>query len=175
MTRSTAALIFMAVVVVACGPAATTATTATKTDTATAAATGGSTTGLRGDACSLARGDVEAVIGPATSQQPTPGGDATACVFTSNEGLLTFAVTRTPFSRTDFDNSAKQMPGAQTESGIGDAAYSSTLGATGASATTLLVLKGSTHLTFQATSRSKDGPALLAALRAVARKVAGSL
>lgn len=168
MTRITAALIFMAIVV-ACGPAATT------TATPAPATPGGSATGLRADACSLARADVEAVIGPATSQQPTPGADATACVFTSNEGLLTFTVTRAPFSRTDFDNAAKQMPGAQAESGIGDAAYSSTLGAAGAGVTTFFVLKGSTQIVLQATSRAKDGPALLAALRTVARKVASSL
>lgn len=193
MRRITAALIVMAMAVVGCAPAATTATP-TLNPTATASATSGATstvsvtaspsgTGVRADACSLARSDVEPVIGSVTSQQAqttsVPGTTAamnvTACVFTSSDGLLTFAVTRAQVSRADFDNAVKQMPGMQAESGIGDAAFSGTISAAGAGVTTLFVLKGSTYFTLQATSRSKDGPALLTALRPVARKVAATL
>ncbi|MDP9282942.1 MAG: hypothetical protein M3P38_12680, partial [Chloroflexota bacterium] len=66
-------------------------------------------------------------------------------------------------------------PGMQAESGIGDAAFSGTISTAGTAVTSFFVLKGSTYFTLQATSRSKDGPALLAALRTVARKVAGTL
>jgi hypothetical protein len=185
----TAFLLTLAVVA-GCAPAATTATaspTATATSsvaTATASATASpSATGVRADACTLARSDVETIIGPVTSQQAQttaiPGTAAnmnlTACAFTSNDGLLTFAVTRAQMSRTDFDNSVKQVPGVQSESGIGDAAYSGTVSAAGAGVTMLFVLKGSTYFTLQATSRSKDGTALLTALRPVAQKVAGTL
>lgn len=184
---STAFILTLAVVA-GCAPAATTATaspTATATSSvATATATASpSATGVRADACTLARSDVETVIGSVTSQQAQttaiPGTAAnmnlTACAFTSNDGLLTFAVTRAQMSRTDFDNSVKQVPGVQAESGIGDAAYSGTVSAAGAGVTMLFVLKGSTYFTLQATSRSKDGTALLAALRPVAQKVAGTL
>ena len=191
MTRITA-LIFTAIVLAGCAPAASTAsaspstatpTSATSTATSTASATARpSATGVTSDACTLARTDVETVIGPVTSQQSqttaVPGTTAamnlTACVFTSNDGFLTFAVTRAPVSRTDFDNAVKQMPGVQAES-IGDAAYSATISAAGAGVTTLFVLKGQTYFTLQATSRSKDGPALLTSLRTVGQKVAATL
>jgi len=192
MTRITA-LIFTAVVLGGCAPTATTASpspsspsptsAATSLATATSAATTSpSATGVRSDACTLARSDVETVIGTVTSQQAqttaVPGTTAamnlTACVFTSNDGLLTFAVTRAPVSRTDFDNAVKQMPGVQVES-IGDSAYSATISAAGAGVTTVFVLKGQTYFTLQATARSKDGTALLSALRTVAQKVAGTL
>jgi hypothetical protein len=192
MPRITATLILTLAVVAGCAPAATTATgspTATAssslaTATATASVTASaSATGVRADACTLARSDVETVIGAVTSQQAqttaVPGTTATmnvgACAFTSSDGLLTFAITRAQITRTDFDNSVKQIPGVQTESGIGDAAYSGTVSAAGAGVTMLFVLKGSTYFTLQATSRSKDGSALLAALRPVAQKVAGTL
>ena len=192
MTRITA-LIFTAVLLAGCAPAATTASPTTvgqsSTPSATSAATStvsatssASATGVRTDACTLARSDVETVIGTVTSQQSqstaVPGTTAamnlTACVFTSNDGFLTFAVTRAPVSRTDFDNAVKQMPGVQTES-IGDSAYSATISAGGAGVTTLFVLKGQTYFTLQATSRSKDGTALLTSLRTVGQKVAGTL
>lgn len=101
--------------------------------------------------------------------------NVTACAFTSSDGLLTFAVSRAPVTRTDFDTAARQIPGVQAESGLGDAAYSGTISVAGAGVTTLMVLKGSTYFTLQGTSRTKDGPALLAALRPVAQKVAGTL
>jgi hypothetical protein len=191
MTRITA-LIFTAIVLAGCAPAATTAssspgtatpTSATSTATSAASATvRPSATGVTSDACTLARTDVETVIGPVTSQQSqttaVPGTTAamnlTACVFTSNDGFLTFAVTRAPVSRTDFDNAVKQVPGVQSES-IGDAGYSATVSAAGAGVTTLFVLKGQTYFTLQATSRSKDGPALLTSLRTVGQKVAATL
>jgi len=193
MPRIISALMVSAMLVTACAPGATTASpTPTATATATTAATAPGTataaaspaaTGVRADACSLARGDVEAVIGPVTSQQAqntavpgtTTGMNVSACVFTSADGLLTFAVTRAAVSRTDFDNAVRQMPGVQTESGIGDTAYSGTISAGSSGITTLFVLKGSTYFTMQATSRGKDGPALLSALRPVAQKVAGTL
>ena len=191
MTRITA-LIFTAIVLAGCAPAATpassspgTATPTSATSTATSAASATvrpSATGVTSDACTLARTDVETVIGPVTSQQSqttaVPGTTAamnlTACVFTSNDGFLTFAVTRAPVSRTDFDNAVKQVPGVQSES-IGDAGYSATVSAAGAGVTTLFVLKGQTYFTLQATSRSKDGPALLTSLRTVGQKVAATL
>jgi hypothetical protein len=192
MTRITA-LIFTAVVVAGCAPSTTTASpspsspsptsSGTPTATSTASATvRPSATGVTSDACTLARTDVETVIGPVTSQQAqttaVPGTTAamnlTACVFTSNDGFLTFAVTRAPISRTDFDNAVKQIPGVQSES-IGDAAYSATVSAAGAGVTTIFVLKGQTYFTLQATARSKDGTALLTLLRTVAQKVAGTL
>ena len=137
---------------------------------------------MRSDACTLARSDVETVIGTVTSQQAqttavpgtTTAMNLTACVFTSNDGFLTFAVTRAPISRTDFDNAVKQVPGVQAES-IGDAGYSATVSAGGAGVTTLFVLKGQTYFTLQATSRTKDGPALLTSLRTVGQKVAATL
>jgi PBP1b-binding outer membrane lipoprotein LpoB len=191
MTRI-AALIFTAIVLAGCAPAASTAsaspstatpTSATSTATSAPSATARpSATGVTSDACTLARTDVETVIGPVTSQQSqttaVPGTTAamnlTACVFTSNDGFLTFAVTRAPISRTDFDNAVKQVPGVQAES-IGDAAYSATVSAAGAGVTTLFVLKGQTYFTLQATSRSKDGTALLTSLRTVGQKVAATL
>lgn len=192
MKRITA-IIFTAVVLAGCAPAATTASpspgtpsstpSATSTATSAALATGSpSATGVRSDACALARNDVETVIGPVTSQQAqntavpgtTTAMNLTACVFTSNDGFLTFAVTRAPISRTDFDNAVKQMPGVQPET-IGDTAYSATVSAAGTGVTTLFVLKGQTYFTLQATSRSKDGAALLTSLRTVGQKVAGTL
>ena len=189
MPRITAGFILTLGIVVACSPTATTATatpTTTPSSVTTASATAAaspSASGVRADACSLSRSDVEPVIGTVTSQQAqttsVPGTTASmniaACAFTSSDGLLTFAVTRAPVSRTDFDNTVKQVPGVQAESGIGDAAYSGTASAAGAGVTMLFVLKGSTYFTLQATSRSKDGPALLAALRSTAQKVAGAL
>ena len=195
MTRITA-LIFTAIALAGCAPAATSAspsptspssaspsssgaTTATSTASATVRP---SATGVTSDACTLARADVETVIGPVTSQQAqttavpgtTTAMNVTACVFTSNDGFLTFAVTRAPVSRTDFDNAVKQMPGVQPES-IGDSAYSATISAAGAGVTTLFVLKGQTYFTLQATARSKDGTALLTSLRTVGQKVAATL
>lgn len=174
MPRISAAIIVLAVVVAGCTPA----TTATSPTPSAASATSVTT-----DACTLARSDVEPVIGSVTSQQAqttsvpgtTAGMNVTACVFTSSDGLLTFGVTRAQVSRTDFDNAVKQMPGMQAESGIGDAAFSGTISTAGTAVTSFFVLKGSTYFTLQATSRSKDGAALLAALRTVARKVAGTL
>jgi ribosomal protein L27 len=174
MPRISAAIIVLAVVIAGCTPA----TTATSPTPSAASATSVTT-----DACTLARSDVEPVIGSVTSQQAqttsvpgtTVGMNVTACVFTSSDGLLTFGVTRAQVSRTDFDNAVKQMPGMQAESGIGDAAFSGTISTAGTAVTSLFVLKGSTYFTLQATSRSKDGAALLAALRTVARKVAGTL
>jgi hypothetical protein len=174
MPRISAAIIVLAVVVAGCTPA----TTATSPTPSAASATSVTT-----DACTLARSDVEPVIGSVTSQQAqttsvpgtTVGMNVTACVFTSSDGLLTFGVTRAQVSRTDFDNAVKQMPGMQAESGIGDAAFSGTIGTAGTAVTSFFVLKGSTYFTLQATSRSKDGAALLTALRTVARKVAGTL
>jgi hypothetical protein len=174
MPRISAAIIVLAMVAAGCTPA-TTATSPTPSAP--------SATSVTTDACSLARSDVEPVIGSVTSQQAqttsvpgtTVGMNVTACVFTSSDGLLTFGVTRAQVSRTDFDNAVKQMPGMQAESGIGDAAFSGTISTAGTAVTSLFVLKGSTYFTLQATSRSKDGPALLAALRTVARKVAGTL
>jgi ribosomal protein L27 len=174
MPRISAAIIVLAVVVAGCTPA----TTATSPTPSAASATSVTT-----DACTLARSDVEPVIGSVTSQQAqttsvpgtTVGMNVTACVFTSSDGLLTFGVTRAQVSRTDFDNAVKQMPGMQAESGIGDAAFSGTISTAGTAVTSFFVLKGSTYFTLQATSRSKDGPALLAALRTVARKVAGTI
>jgi hypothetical protein len=192
MTRI-AALILTVIALAGCAPASTSASpsptspsstpSATSTATSTVAATASaSATGVRSDACTLARTDVETVIGPVTSQQAqttavpgtTTAMNLTACVFTSNDGFLTFAVTRAPVSRTDFDNAVKQMPGVQAES-IGDSAYSATISAAGAGVTTIFVLKGQTYFTLQATARSKDGPALLSSLRTVAQKVAGTL
>ena len=190
MTRITA-LIF-AVALAGCGPAATTASpspitssatpSATSTATSTTSTSSPSATSVRSDACTLARSDVETVIGPVTSQQAqntavpgtTTAMNLTACVFTSNDGFLTFAVTRAPISRTDFDNAVKQMPGVQSES-IGDTAYSATVSAAGTGVTTIFVLKGQTYFTLQATSRSKDGAALLTSLRTVGQKVAATL
>lgn len=174
MPRISAAIIVLAMVAAGCTPATTAASPTPSAPSATSVTT---------DACSLARSDVEPVIGSVTSQQAqttsvpgtTVGMNVTACVFTSSDGLLTFGVTRAQVSRTDFDNAVKQMPGMQAESGIGDAAFSGTITTAGTAVTTLFVLKGSTYFTLQATSRSKDGPALLAALRTVARKVAGTL
>jgi hypothetical protein len=187
------ALIIAAIAFAGCAPAATSASpspgspSATSSATALATSTASATarpsaTGVTSDACTLARSDVEAVIGPVTSQQAqttaVPGTTAamnlTACVFTSNDGFLTFAVTRAPVSRTDFDNAVKQMPGVQPET-IGDSAYSSTVSAAGAGVTTIFVLKGGTYFTLQATSRSKDGAALLTSLRSVGQKVAATL
>jgi hypothetical protein len=192
MTRITA-LMFIAIMLAGCAPAATTASPSPTSTSSTPSATPGatsivsattspSTTGVRSDACTLARSDVETVIGTVTSQQAqntaVPGTTAsmnlTACVFTSNDGFLTFAVTRAPISRTDFDNAVKQMPGVQVES-IGDTAYSATVSAAGTGVTTLFVLKGQTYFTLQATSRSKDGAALLTSLRTVGQKVAATL
>ena len=161
------ALIVMAMLVAACAPAGTTATSTPTSTATTAASTAAATspsaatsspsaTGVRADACSLARTDVESVIGTVTSQQSqtaavpgtTAGMNVTACAFTSADGLLAFAVTRAAVSRTDFDNAVRQMPGVQTESGIGDAAYSATVSAAGTGVTSLFVLKGSTYFTF---------------------------
>lgn len=180
MSRVGTALILAAMVLAACGPAAP---TTTGTATATASATGATSTASTAaspssaGACPLA-GDVETVIGPVTAQQ----GTATAplggvCIFTSNGGGLLVTLTRAP-TRADFDNTVRaSMPGAQAESGLGDAAYSTTMKVPNAGpwVVTLAVLKGSTHMIFQASSTSKDGAALLAALKPVARKVADTL
>jgi hypothetical protein len=192
MTRITA-LMFIAIMLAGCAPAATTASPSPTSTSSTPSATPGATstvsattspsaTGVRSDACTLARSDVETVIGTVTSQQAqntavpgtTTAMNLTACVFTSNDGFLTFAVTRAPISRTDFDNAVKQMPGVQAET-IGDTAYSATVSAGGSGVTTLFVLKGQTYFTLQATSRSKDGAALLTSLRTVGQKVAATL
>lgn len=167
------------------GTAPTGTATATSTATAAAASPTGSP-GIRADACALARADVEPVIGTVTAQQArtdtVPGTTApmnvTACVFTSADGAMTFAVTRAPVTRADFEAAVRQVPGVRAEAGVGDSAFSGTVSATGAglgSATTLFVLKGSTYFTIQAASRTRDGAALLIAARALAQKVAGTL
>jgi len=99
------------------------------------------------------------------------------CIFSSSNGGLIFTLTPAP-SRADFENTVRlSMPGAQAESGLGDAAYYSImkLPNEGPWVTSLAILKGTTHIIFQASSTAKDGQALLAALRQAARKVVGSL
>ncbi len=180
MSRISTALILAAMVLAACGSATpTTAGPPGGTTSATGATSTASTAAspASGSACPLP-GDVEAVIGPVTAQQ----GTATAalggvCVFTSNGGGLLVTLTRAP-TRADFDNTVRaSMPGAQAESGLGDAAYSTSMKVPsgGPSVVTLAVLKGSTHLILQASSQSRDVAALLAALKPLARKVADTV
>ena len=178
MSRISTALILAAMVLASCG-SATPATTGTGTASAPSATSTAPTAASpsSGNACPLP-GDVEAVIGALTAQQ----GTATAalggvCVYTSNGGGLLVTLTRAP-TRADFDNTVRvSMPGAQAESGLGDAAYSTSMKVPsgGPSVVTLAVLKGSTHMILQASSQSKDVAALLAALKPVARKVADSV
>src|SRR6266545_3849079 len=72
-------------------------------------------------------------------------------------------------SRADFDNVAKQVPGAQPISGLGDAAYGASAGTGGAGAATVLVLKGSKYISVVATSTSKTGTVLLDGSKTLAR------
>ena len=180
MSRVGTALILVAMVLAACGsPTPTTAGPAG----ATASATGGTSTASTAatpssaSACPLAS-DVETVIGPVTAQQGTASGQlGGVCVFTSNGGGLLVTLTRAP-TRADFDNTVRaSMPGAQAESGLGDAAYSTSMKVPngGPSVVTLAVLKGSTHMILQASSQSKDVAPLLAALKPLARKVADTV
>lgn len=179
MPRISTALILAAMVLAACGSATP---TATGTAIATASATGATSTSTAASpaatgACPPAS-DVEPVIGPVTAQQ----GTATAalggvCIFTSSDGGLIVTFTRAP-TRADFENTVKVgMPGAQAESGVGDAAYSTVMKVPnqGPWVASLAMLKGSTQVMFQASSTSRDGAALLTALRPMARKVAGAL
>ena len=178
MSRIRSALILTVMVLAACGPAPTATATASAAASSTGPAPTASTASpSSGSACPTAA-DVETVIGAVTAQQGTASAAVGGvCIFTSNGGGLLVTLTRAP-TRADFDNTVRaSMPGAQAESGLGDAAYSTSMKVPsgGPSVVTLAVLKGSTHMILQASSQSKDVAALLAALKPVAKKVADSV
>jgi hypothetical protein len=100
---------------------------------------------------------------------------ASACVYRGANGLLTIAVLDGATSRADFDNIAKQLPGTQPISGLGDAAYGASSGTSGAAGATVLSLKGSKYLSLSVTSSSKTGDALLDGLKSLARTAVGKL
>jgi hypothetical protein len=131
----------------------------------------------------LVKADVEAVVGSVsdtpigTSVPSVPGvaDKGSACVYHGATGLLTVAVLDRATSRSDFDNIAKQVPGAQAIPSLGDAAYGASGGASGVGGATVLVLKGTAYLSLSATSSSKTSDALFDGVKGLARAAIGKL
>ena len=127
--------------------------------------------------------DAEAVVGtvtdtPVSTSAPAVAGvadHASACVYRGASGVLTVAVVDRSTSRADFDNVAKQVPGAQPVPGLGDAAYGASSGGGSAGGATVLVLKGSKFLSLSVSASSKGGDALLDALKTLARSAIAKL
>ena len=127
--------------------------------------------------------DAEAVVGAvsdtpvSTSAPAVPGvaDQASACVYRGASGVLTVAVVDRSTSRADFDNVAKQVPGAQPIPGLGDAAYGASSGGGSAGGATVLVLKGSKFVSLSVSASSKSGDALLDALKTLARSAIAKL
>ena len=137
-----------------------------------------------GSVCALVtKTDAEAIVGAvtetpvSTSAPAVPGvaDQASACVYRGTTGVLTVAVVDRSTSRADFDNVAKQVPGAQPISGLGDAAYGASSGGGSAGGATVLVLKGSKFLSLSVSASSKSGDALLDALKTLARSAIAKL
>jgi hypothetical protein len=159
-------------------------TLAACTSTTTGGTGATSATGSTSASCALvAKADAEAVVGavtdtPVGTSAPAVSGvadSASACVYRGANGVVTIALVERSTSRADFDNVAKQVPGAQPISGLGDAAYGASSGTGGAGAATVLVLKGSKYISVAATSTSKSGEALLDASKPLARTAIGKL
>lgn len=127
--------------------------------------------------------DAETLVGAvtdapvSTSAPAVPGvaDQASACVYRGASGVLTVAVVDRSTSRADFDNVAKQVPGAQPVPGLGDAAYGASSGGGSAGGATVLVLKGSKFLSLSVSASSKSGDALLDALKTLARSAIAKL
>jgi len=152
--------------------------------TTTGGTSGTSTSGSTSASCALvAKADAEAVVGavtdtPVGTSAPAVSGvadSASACVYRGANGVVTIALVERSTSRADFDNVAKQVPGAQPISGLGDAAYGASAGTGGAGAATVLVLKGSKYISVAATSTSKTGDVLLDGSKTLARTAIGKL
>lgn len=147
-------------------------------------AAGATSAGGSSSVCGLiAKSDAEAVVGTVsdtptgTSAPSMPGvaDKASVCVYRGASGLLTVAVLDRATTKADFDNIAKQVPGAQPISGLGDAAYGASSGASGAAGASVLVLKGSKYLSLSVTSSSKTADALLDGLKTLARSAVTKL
>jgi outer membrane receptor for Fe3+-dicitrate len=149
---------------------------------ATASSSGASASSVS-DACALlAKTDVEAVVGavidqPSSTSAPMTGvaDKASVCVYRGANGLLTVAVLSKAMTRSDFDSVMRQVPGVQAISGIGDAAFGTSAGTTGANGASILVLKGTTYFTIVATSSSTDGSTMLTSLKTLAGKITDKL
>ena len=135
------------------------------------------------DACALvAKADAEAVVGtisdtPAATAGTLPGvaDKGSVCAYRGATGLMTVGLLTKALTRSDFDSLAKQIPGVQPISGLGDAAYGAAGGTSGANGATLLVLKGGTYFSLSATSTSGTADASLDKLKAAAQKSVSKL
>ena len=135
------------------------------------------------DPCTLVtKADAEKVVGSVseTPRQtaatlPAVAERGSVCVYTGAAGLLTVGLATKATTSSEFDGIAKQVPGVQPISGLGDSAYGASGGGSGASGATILVLKGSTYLSLSATSSSTSGDPLLNSLKSVAQTAVGKL
>lgn len=106
---------------------------------------------------------------------PGASGSGSVCAYRGAGGLLTVGLATSPTSKSDFDNAARQVPGVQAISGLGDSAYGTSAGQSSASGATILVLKGSTFFSLSATSTSTSGDPLLNSLKSLAQTAVGKL
>jgi hypothetical protein len=135
------------------------------------------------DACALvAKSDAETAVGtisdtPAATVGTLPGvaDKGSVCAYRGANGLLTVGLLTKALTRSDFDALAKQVPGVQPISGLGDAAYGAAGGTSGVNGATLLVLKGSTYFSLSSTSTSGTGDAALDKLKTIAQKSVSKL
>lgn len=160
-------------------PSASASTSASSAAPSSSGASASSTT----DPCTLVtKSDAEKVVGTVneTPKQtaatlPAVAERGSVCVYTGTAGLLTVGLATKATTSSEFDSIARQVPGVQPISGLGDSAYGTSAGASGASGATILVLKGSTYLSLSATSSSSSGDPLLNSLKSVAQTAAGKL
>lgn len=189
MKRSALASILVLGLAAACGASSTSdgtgaAASASPTTTASSAgATSSANLPSTANACTIVtKADAEAVVGtvsdtPSATAATLPGvaERGEVCAFRGASGILTVGVLTKATTRADFDAIAKQIPGVQPISGLGDAAYGTSAGAGSASGATVLVLKGTTYFSLSATSTTTSGDGLFSSLKTVAGRAVAKL
>lgn len=163
--------------------ASASASASTSASSAAPSASGGVSASSTSDPCTLVtKSDAEKVVGtvsdaPSQTAGTLPGvsGSGSVCAYRGAGGLLTVGLATSSTSKTDFDNAAKQVPGVQPISGLGDSAYGTSAGQNGASGATILVLKGSKFFSLSATSTSTSGDPLLNLLKSLAQTAVSKL
>lgn len=165
-------------------PAASTRAASPSTSVSSAApSSSGTGTSSTTDSCTLVtKADAETAVGTVSDTPvqtaatlPALAERGSVCAYRGANGLLTIGLATKATTRSDFDSIARQVPGVQPVSGIGDAAYATSLGSGSANGATLLVLKGSTYLSLSATSSSTANDALLDKLKTIAQKAVTKL
>ena len=191
MKRSALASILVLALAAACGASSTpngtgAAASASASSTATASSASPTSTAnlpSTANACTIVtKADAEAVVGivsdtPSATAATLPGvaERGEVCAFRGASGILTVGVLTKATTRADFDSIAKQVPGIQAISGLGDAAYGTSAGAGSANGATVLVLKGTTYISLSVTSPSTSGDALFSSLKTLAGKAVAKL